>query len=366
MNLNGENKLEEILVQKATIQKIPLSSTFELTPYCNLNCNMCYIRMGKKEINEKGGILGKEKWMEYAEELKSLGCLFILLTGGEPILHPDFIYIYKELKKKGFIITINTNGTVINSEIINTFKEYPPRRVNVTLYGSSNETYKKLCHSSKGYDKTIKAIKSLKDNEIATKLNATFVKDNIEDFNNILDISNQLEIPLEITSYLFPAMRSCKVDADILESRLKPEEAARLEWDIKINEKKVTKDFFYSFAKDQFIKNPQIGEKITLTCRAAKSSCWINWQGKMTPCVFMETPSVDLSSTSVSKAWEIIKEEAQNLHPYEQCEGCKIQKYCNVCYAAALHENNSRGNLDYLCNMSKAKLKLLDIDYNTL
>ena len=76
-----------------------------------MNCDMCYVRLSREEMQQKGRIRSGEEWIELAKQMRDAGTLFILLTGGEPLLHPDFQRIYYELKKLGMIVTLNTNGT---------------------------------------------------------------------------------------------------------------------------------------------------------------------------------------------------------------------------------------------------------------
>lgn len=159
--LEDPNKLEKRLIAKAVVSQIPLFASFKLTPYCNLNCNMCFIRMNKKEIKKCGGIKDIHFWIKTAEELKRLGTPFILLTGGESLLYPHFNELYSTLKGMGFIVTINTNGTCITEKTIRIFTRQKPRRVNVTLYGASTETYQTLCHNQTGLKLTIEGIKNL-------------------------------------------------------------------------------------------------------------------------------------------------------------------------------------------------------------
>ena len=49
---------------------------------------------------------------------KTWGTLFILLTGGEPMLYPHFKELYTRLREMGFILTLNTNGTLIDNEMV--------------------------------------------------------------------------------------------------------------------------------------------------------------------------------------------------------------------------------------------------------
>ena len=154
--LHDANPVESRLVEKATQHRIPISAAFELTPLCNLSCDMCYVRMNARELAMLGRVRSMDEWMKTAEELKAMGTLFILLTGGEPLLYPNFKELYLALREMGFIITINTNATLITEEVAELFSRVKPRRLNVSLYGGCNETYKDLCHISNGYDRCIR------------------------------------------------------------------------------------------------------------------------------------------------------------------------------------------------------------------
>ena len=82
--------IEERLCNAATQKRIPLGGSLGLLPLCNMKCDMCYVRLSREEMNQKGRIRSGEEWLELARQMKDAGTLFILLTGGEPLLHPDF------------------------------------------------------------------------------------------------------------------------------------------------------------------------------------------------------------------------------------------------------------------------------------
>ncbi len=143
--MSVEPRISKFLFAKAAKNRIPLSGTFEISPCCNLNCRMCYVRKSHKEVQEFGGEKTVEQWLEIARECRDAGMLFLLLTGGEPFLYKDFRRLYTELKKMGFMISINTNGTLIDEKVVEWLKKDPPYRMQITLYGGSNETYERLC-----------------------------------------------------------------------------------------------------------------------------------------------------------------------------------------------------------------------------
>ena len=123
--------IEQQMFAMATEKKVPLYGVLELLPLCNLNCDMCYVRMSREEMEEVGRLRTMEEWTKTAEDMMRAGTLFVLLTGGEPLLYPHFRELYQKLRELGMIITINTNGTLIDEAWADFFAENKPRRINI-------------------------------------------------------------------------------------------------------------------------------------------------------------------------------------------------------------------------------------------
>lgn len=354
--LNDANPLEKRLVAKANEAKVPITANFELTPTCNLHCDMCFIRMEHSAVQQMGGVRTLEDWLETARQLKEMGTLFILLTGGEPMLYPHFKELYVALREMGFILTINTNGTLIDEEIAQMFQRLKPRRVNVTLYGTSNETYQKLCRSPHGFDQCMNGLKLLKAHGIDTKMNQSIVKENIHEYPQLLKIAQELDIPAEVNSYMFSCTRStCPATRDITHYRLDARTAGLAEMDYLRYKKGANYPQYAAEMSQQLqhytLQSPALG----LDCRAGKSSCWFDWRGRMTPCCVMEEPAVVLKETTVAEAWKQIVASSEALPKHEECTDCSLRTLCSVCYAAASHEKRACGNLEYLCEMAHTK-----------
>ena len=123
-----------------------INGSLELLPLCNMNCDMCYVRLSARETEAKGGLHTADEWIGLGREMQKAGVLFLLLTGGEPLLFPDFQKLYVELRQMGMILTVNTNGTLLDEGWADFFGRYKPRRINITLYGADDSAYEKLCH----------------------------------------------------------------------------------------------------------------------------------------------------------------------------------------------------------------------------
>lgn len=353
-------ELEKHLVARANETRTPITANFELTPACNMKCDMCFIRLPYSEVKALGGLCSLESWLDIARQLQQMGTLFILLSGGEPMLYPHFNELYMELRRMGFIITINTNGTLITEDTCRMFARMQPRRVNVTLYGASRETYADMCHHADGFDRCMSALRLLKQYHIDTKINVSVTRRNVTDYEAIMSYANELGMPAVVNAYMFPALRHlCAGCRDVDAERITPEQAAHYqEAYMRYRKGNDYPQYLRSMLYTVDEVDPDL-EGQGVNCRAAHSSMWINWQQQMTPCVLMEHPCVPLHSTSVADAWQSIIAQADQLPKFDKCAGCKLRKLCQVCYAAAEHEQKVRGNLNYLCEMAHHQLDLI-------
>ncbi len=351
------------LFSQADKSFIPLSGAFELTPRCPLDCKMCYIHRRENDREALSLEKSTEWWLGIAEEAKNAGLLIALLTGGEPLLRPDFREIYLGMRKMGLILSVNTNGVLIDSDTVRFFKEHPPKVINISLYGASEETYEALCGSGEAFKKALNAIVSLHNAGVKVKINLTANGYNRQDVEKIYALANELKIPVQPVSYMFPPVR-VGGEAD----RLPPEEAAEVQFQcrklsmgeerLKILSQNSQNDITGAPPGDCTDEN---GERIP--CRAGLSSFWITWDGKMTPCGMMNTPSAELSS--FREAWEKMNKEREKIILPAKCKNCNLREYCDMCAAVAYAENGSFGETPvYSCRKAAHYKKLCD-EFNT-
>lgn len=205
---NVEPRITEYLFRKATRNHTPICGTFELSPLCNFNCKMCYVHQSESQLKKQGREIRPAKfWLELAKKAKEEGMLYLLLTGGEPFLYKGFWELYEELIKMGFLISINSNGTLIDEQVVARLKESPPSRMNITLYGASDETYEKICGVKNGYTRTVRAIRRLKEAGISVKLNCSLTPSNACDLEKMVSYAEEQGLILEIATYMFPPVR---------------------------------------------------------------------------------------------------------------------------------------------------------------
>ena len=359
--MDDASTFEHSLLQKARQKHIPVTGALELLPLCNMNCDMCYVRLGREEMEAKGRLRTADEWLEIGRQMKDAGVLFLLLTGGEPFLYPDFRRLYLELRKMGMIITINTNGTLIDEDLAEFFGKYKPRRVNITLYGTDEETYDKLCHYPGGYEKTLRGIRLLREQGVDVKVGGSLARANQDDLDKLLNIGEELNIPVRVDTYMMPATRERDLPYN-MQSRLNPEEAARAR--IHALKREMGPEVFpqYVCQSVERADHPEPAEAKPghMSCMAGQCSFTINWQGEMRPCVILTEPAISVFEVGFKAAWKYIVEETHKILLNEKCSTCHMRHLCRTCAASALLETGSYDGVpDYMCRYAGESLRIL-------
>ena len=105
------------LHQRQSGQRAPLQVSIEVTRRCPLECQHCYNNLPMGDQHARSREMTTEEHFRMLDELVELGCFWLLYTGGEIFARKDFLEIYTYAKKKGFLITLFTNGTLITEKI---------------------------------------------------------------------------------------------------------------------------------------------------------------------------------------------------------------------------------------------------------
>lgn len=360
-HLEPINSLEEKLCIRAQLQGIPINGILELTPLCNMNCDMCFVRLSRQEMERQGRLLSGDEWLAMAEEMQKAGTLFLLLTGGEPLTHPDFQKIYLGLRRMGFVLTINTNGTLIDEKWADFFGKHKPRRINITLYGADDRAYEEMCHNAGGYDRTIRAIALLRDRGVDVKVNGSIVPSNFHACTRIADIAKSMQVTSKIDTYMYPATRE-RGREYAQQSRLTPEQAAaaRVRLWRNANSEEAFRSLAEAFiAKAEEAKNSPPTPNI-VRCRAGGSAYVVNWQGIMRPCIMVTTPAEPLLGQDFSQTWKKIKEKTKAIRTCTACSDCGYRTICQTCAACCLLEGGSYdAKPEYMCRYTQETLRLL-------
>ena len=300
--------------EKAFADAIPISGTFELTPRCNFDCRMCYVHLKEKEIPQYGRELTAKEWIHIAEEAREAGTTWLCITGGEPLMHPEFETIWKELCEMGFFITLQTNASLIRGRIAELFDKYPPRNVRVTLYGSSNEIYEKVCRVKEGFTKVDEGIHYLLEKKIPLQLISTVIRQNEDDVQKMAYYSFIHKVPWMATGAIKASNRNinCEAREVRIEDKLEEEKQKEIRYHLE--------------------KAPIKTERKPCTyCKDYRLGYWVTWNGEMRFCSFMDEPNIPVRSQSFRQSWKELIEYEENLDWPEECKVCEVKEACFKC-----------------------------------
>ena len=347
---------EARLVERAKMFGQPINGALELLPLCNLNCKMCYVRLSRGEMEILGRLRTGAEWLDLGRQMAQAGTLFLQLTGGEPLLHPDFKEIYTGLQRLGMILTVNTNGTLIDKDWVDFFAAHRPRRLNITLYGADEETYRRQCGSGEAFHRVVKAVRMLRERGVDVKLNGSMTPQIREDLPRMAALARSLDVPIHVDPYMMPAARERSRAFD-QQSRLSPEDAAAVAVDFQ----RITRppEVFREEAArclaavDAF--EPGQEAPAVPGCMAGRCGFTVSWLGRLQPCEVLTEPGIDVFEMGFQVAWDRLREDYARLRYCSACTVCRLRPLCSPCPAACLLETGDHlGRPDYLCRYAQA------------
>lgn len=315
------NELNKKLFKKRT----PLSGGIEVTNKCNFKCVHCYETMERESCNEKR--ISLDKFFEIIDELERMGCISVFLTGGEAMLDERFEDIYLYLRKKGIMVSILSNATSITEEKCKLFREYAPRMIDISLYGASENTYKKVTQVDNGYKMVIRGLNLLKKYQIPFQLKAIILRDNVNELEEMRKIASRYDVPIKLFTCIRPFNDGTKLPLDHM---LLNDEIIDLE----------SKDPYicehYQQKKKSYIMR-ELSQRQqqcnTYLCRIAQNSFFITYDGKLNGCVRSRRNDYDLLVGNFKEGWEYLYDKF--VEPREKtefmCSECKIINYCDFC-----------------------------------
>ena len=355
-----EPYMAKYLHEKGRKLGLPISGNFELTARCNFDCPMCYVHKKSQDTEAIHKELTAQQWIDIAEKARDKGMVFALLTGGEPFVRKDFFEIYEAMKAMGLIVSINSNGSMLEGKIREKLLENQPSRINISLYGGTNETYQNMC-GQPAFDKVVNNIRALREGGVDVRLSLSITPYNRQDLKEIYEISKELGVHVKAASYMYPPIRingeqfGCAKRLSAQESgRCSVEwEKMRLEPDEFMKRCVSTKTMIEELSAKEML---DYGNKVA--CRAGSSSFWMTWEGKMLPCGMFSYPCAYPLEDGFEQAWDKILKETREIRLPEKCSNCAKRKVCGVCAAVCLTETGHfDGVPEYMCEKTDEMIR---------
>ena len=335
---------------KMELNRVPISGGLELTKRCNLRCAHCYVGSARTGSSGSRPEMETEKLLAVMDEIRDAGCLNLLITGGEPLQRPDFGKVYERARENGMLVTIFTNGTLINEEILDLFSDLPPQSVEISLYGATAGTYEAVTGVPGSYAKCIRGIEGLLDRGIEVSLKTVLMTINRDEFYEIEKIAKQYGVKFRFDSDIFP-----RFDGDRLPLALRVPIEDAVAFSMSDPERLDSWRKFLN-SHNEFRLSNRI-----YCCGAGLTNFHIDASGFLMPCLMISGVSFDLLSGSFDEGWNMMTGlHEKKTDPSNRCIGCDKIALCGYCPAFFLLENGNENRAsDYLCSSGNARYRVI-------
>jgi radical SAM protein with 4Fe4S-binding SPASM domain len=337
----------------------------ELTARCNNACRHCYINRPAGDTVAKQAELSLEELGRLANEAAALGALWCILGGGEPLLRPDFPEIYMAFKRRGLLISVFTNATLITDAHVRLFKRYPPRDIEITVYGVTQATYERVSESPGSFAAFERGLDRLTQGGIPFRLKAMAMRSNLHELAEIASYCRARTKDY----FRFDPFLHLRFDGDqarnrdIVSERLSPEEVVEIEM---ADEKRVDAMLkkYDGVLRDEFAP---ADSDCVFRCGAGDGSFDVSSDGIMRPCISLWHPDFlyDWRRGSVADAWQrffpsVMGRISDRKEFIEKCRDCSVINLCMWCPANAYLETQEMDMpVDFFCKIAYSRLAAL-------
>jgi radical SAM protein with 4Fe4S-binding SPASM domain len=334
------------LAGKLRGRRFPLSGTFELTLACNLGCAHCYL--GPREARDARVELSTGAVLALLGQLAEAGCLALALTGGEPLLRPDFREIWARAHALGFQLSLFSNGSLLDEATADFLAAHPPLALEVSLYGASPAGYAGLT----GRPEAFAAVRTGLDLALARGLRVVLKALLLERLRPELEGMRALARARGLELRLDPGLHAALAGRfdpraerlpgarAVAEELAEPGRRARLQ------------------AYDQAFRS-QPEEVRAAPCAAGFHAFHLDPAGRLMACMLHRAPWEDAASRGFTAAWERLGAHPRMAFPPSSaCAACELGHLCGTCPALdGLDEDRA-----YFCEVAHARARVLTSD----
>jgi radical SAM protein with 4Fe4S-binding SPASM domain len=365
MPASASLEIKQFLWERLKGRRVPLSFNIEITARCNCNCAHCYINLPAGDRVARRGELTITEIGDIARQAVELGAVWCLITGGEPLLRRDFPEIYLMLKRLGLLVSVFTNATLVREEHLALFQKYPPRDLEVTVYGVTRATYERVTRQPGTFDKFRRGLDLLSKGGVPLRLKAMATRSNLHEQGAIAEFCRALTKDY----FRFDPQLHLRFDGDpgrnaeIRAERLTPEQIVELERADEERLDSLTRQCDI-LIQDEF-KHRDCGQ--LFHCGAGNSSFDVSCDGKFRLCppLWAQETVYDLRRGTLAEAWHDFVPRVRKMSSARQefQEACQVCPLANLCLWCPAHTHLETGELDgaapYFCAVAHARAKAL-------
>lgn len=342
------------------IPRLPLDGSFDMTYRCNNSCHHCWLWL-PQNAKQKTDELSFEEIRSIVDDARAMGCQAWSLSGGEPMLRPDFIEIFDYITRKSVYYNLNTNGTLITPEIARLLA----RKGNnmVAIYGATADVHDSVTRNPGSFETTMRGFSYLTEAGANFSVQIVPMKANYHQYSQMVQLAQSLSSNMRVGApwLWLSACHSEKRNFEINEQRLDPKEVIMLDLPNPINrgvipgkDSKTKLDNFYCGMVTD-------GDHLFADCINGRHEFHIDPYGQMSFCAYIKDPALryNLREGTFKEAWdEFIPSLGEIVHGgqefFDNCGSCDLRCDCRWCAVFSyLETGRYSAKVDYLCQVAK-------------
>ena len=319
---------------------------WEMTRACNLACMHCRASACPNPDPEE---LSLDEGRSLIDGIRKVGEPILIMTGGEPLLRPDFFDLAGYAIGVGLRAVLATNGVLVNNEVAREIASVGISRVSISLDGPTLEDHNAFRKIPGAFEASLAGIDNLRRAGIPVQINTTLTRRNRGKLKEIMDLAERIGARAFHVFLLVPTGRA----RDMSGEEMGPEEYEetllefyRLSRKSGMETKATCAPQYYRILRQQAKADGlEVSEKTfglnarTRGCLAGLSFVFVSHKGELQPCGYFDAQAGSIREAEFFEIWEkaLLFKDLRNFGLLEgKCGKCDYLRFCGGCRARAL------------------------------
>lgn len=343
---DNDNSIKNTVVELCTEARQLFSVSLELTYRCNERCVHCYVDDADAGARKE---LELDEYKSLLDALRAMGCMSVLLTGGEVFVKKDFLKIAKHAASIGMLVDVYTNGSLMTDEQFDMLREMHLNSMSFSLYGGTAAVHDRITGVPGSFERTVRSAMMTKCAGIDTFIKTVVMRENADDWENLLKLGRRLQITISPSCEIIDTHTGQSAEKHRLQSA---EEYRRV---LELHRRYQPGSFSQSFER----RDP-----LGPVCNAGQCGLSVDPYGNVYPCLSLPVLLGNIRERSVQDIWEnspalerVRRTAFQDV--CADCGGCAYFDHCSMCLGSTgIAENRPPVRPSYPCLIAEANTQI--------